>query len=146
MDHVSEWADVIRAPNYEEAFQAWCRSNERRAGKYLAMVGVDYAAGRMSLRDGPTTMDEVLRVVGAVSGVSIREMLGRWRNKRAVLARQSAMYLCRTLGSDCESFPQIARHFGRDHSTVFHACASVEANPDRYAGIIEPAKKALGVE
>lgn len=41
--------------------------------------------------------------------------------------RQVAMYLAHTVYGI--SFPRIASHFGRDHTTVIHACRAVPENP-----------------
>ena len=67
-------------------------------------------------------------ILGEVArGLNLRpeDILGGKRRPDLVLARQVAMYLCRQkLGL---SYPELGRAFGgRDHSTVIHACKSVE--------------------
>ncbi len=58
--------------------------------------------------------------------VSIQDILGKRRTSNIALARQVAMYLCRNLTP--KSFPDIGSSFGdRDHSTVIHACKTIEA-------------------
>ena len=47
-------------------------------------------------------------------------ILGRRRTQRIAMARQLAMFLCRSLTS--ASYPIIAAAFGRDHSTALHNC------------------------
>ena len=56
--------------------------------------------------------------------IPLRKILGKRRDQRTVNARMIAMYRCRHLTT--KSFPEIARAFGRDHSTVIHACEVVE--------------------
>jgi chromosomal replication initiator protein len=61
------------------------------------------------------------------------EMRSRRRSKHVVLPRQVAMYLCREhLGA---SFPEIARWFERDHSTVIHAIAVTRRRLKEDAGL-----------
>lgn len=57
--------------------------------------------------------------------VSKNDLVGKRRTMNIALARQISMYLCRKLlGS---SYPEIGAIFGgRDHSTVIHACKTIE--------------------
>lgn len=57
--------------------------------------------------------------------VDISELKGPCRRKDLVIPRQIAMYLTRQLTET--SLPAIGRAFGRDHSTVIHACKQVAA-------------------
>jgi chromosomal replication initiator protein len=52
-------------------------------------------------------------------------LLSARRDKQTALARQLAMYVCREVTR--ASFPAIGQFFGRDHSTVVHACRIVTA-------------------
>lgn len=66
------------------------------------------------------TPDAVLALVSARCGYTSRDLRGRKRDPRLVLARQIAMYLCRELLG--ESYPSLGRMFGgKDHSTVIYA-------------------------
>jgi chromosomal replication initiator protein len=47
------------------------------------------------------------------------------RDQHTAFARQLAMYLCREVTH--ASFPIIGQFFGRDHSTVLHACKTITA-------------------
>ena len=47
------------------------------------------------------------------------------KNKGTNEARQVAMYLIRKLTN--LSFPEIGKEFGRDHTTVIHACSKIES-------------------
>jgi len=52
-------------------------------------------------------------------------LLSMRRDQHTAFARQLAMYLCREVTH--ASFPVIGKFFGRDHSTVVHACKIVTA-------------------
>jgi chromosomal replication initiator protein len=52
------------------------------------------------------------------------EMLGKQRPRNISLARQVAMYLCRSLTG--ESYPDIGKAFKKDHSSVVHAYNNIE--------------------
>ncbi|MDE0288059.1 MAG: chromosomal replication initiator protein DnaA [bacterium] len=68
----------------------------------------------------PPTGPEILAMTAATHGFSVGDLQGPSRRGPVVLARHSAMYLCRTL-TDL-SLPKIGKLFGgRDHSTVSHA-------------------------
>lgn len=55
--------------------------------------------------------------------MNLEDVTGSGRSRDVVLARQVAMYLSRMLTS--ASLPAIGRAFGKDHSTVIHACRKV---------------------
>lgn len=62
---------------------------------------------------------EIIYHVAEKHGVDARDIIGPWRNRRVVAARQEAMYLCRE--RTMHSLPAIGRHFGnRDHTTILH--------------------------
>lgn len=79
-------------------------------------------------------MDESLHCAGSASSIIDRvclvfdvkpgELTGPSRLRSVVLARQVAMHLAREHG---HSLIQIGSLFGRDHTTVLHACRRVEA-------------------
>lgn len=68
-------------------------------------------------------------LVAAAFGVAPSELRQPRRGRAAVaFARQAAMYLAHvTLGL---SLSDVGRHFGRDRTTVAHACALVEDRRD----------------
>lgn len=83
--------------------------------------------------------------VGAVLGVPRAALLSTQRTPRVARARQLAMFLARELTP--LSLAQIAREFGRDHSTVLHALKAVEARNQPgsdFAGDIHKIRAALG--
>ena len=68
------------------------------------------------------------RIVAAVAEecrVGIKQVIGKSRKMELVNARHTGMYLCRELTSS--SLISIGNYFGgRDHSTVIHACKTIE--------------------
>lgn len=67
----------------------------------------------------------VVRLVGLMEGASECELLATTRGPEAVARlRQIAMYLLHTALS--APYGEVARTFGRDRTTVSHACALVE--------------------
>lgn len=69
---------------------------------------------------------DVSRIVGRVAaafGVSEKELLGASRLRSVMRPRQVAMYLARELTG--LSLPRLGAAFGRDHTTVLHACRKV---------------------
>lgn len=85
------------------------------------------AALRVKAREagGPHRLTAIASAVECATGVSIAALRGRSRRQLPARARMLAMYLARELTP--LSLPQIGRHFGRDHTTVLHACRAIEA-------------------
>lgn len=78
--------------------------------------------------------------------VSRKDLLGRGRPQHVAAARQLAMYAMRELTS--LSFPAIGDKFGRDHSTVIHACNLIQrrALDPSYRRMVAKLLAAVGVE
>lgn len=71
------------------------------------------------------SIEEIQRVVAEHFGIPPDMLKAKTRKQEVVTARQIAMYLCKELTD--ASLKTIGLHFGgRDHSTVIHACQSVE--------------------
>lgn len=71
------------------------------------------------------TIDHVVKYISREMGISERLLTGKGRKKEVALARQVAMYLSRELTGS--SLFNIGTHLGRrDHSTVIHACKTIE--------------------
>ena len=63
-------------------------------------------------------------LVSAALGIALPEMRGRSRRAPAAFARQAAMYLAHVkLGL---SLSEVGVYFGRDRTTVAHACSRME--------------------
>lgn len=73
----------------------------------------------------PVSLDEVEKEVASHFGLRVGDLKARRRTKKIAEARQVAMYLMRQKAG--ASYPTIGAHLGgRDHSTVIHACQSIE--------------------
>jgi chromosomal replication initiator protein len=77
----------------------------------------------------PTSRDAdvhaIMKRVAVAFGVTDKALLGQSRLRNVLLSRQVAMYLTRDVTG--LSLPRIGAAFGRDHTTVLHACRKVEA-------------------
>jgi chromosomal replication initiator protein len=72
------------------------------------------------------TIDHIQRITARHFSISEDLLISKTRKQEVAVARQVAMYLCRKMTSS--SLETIGLHFGgRDHSTVIHACQSVES-------------------
>ena len=71
------------------------------------------------------TIETITNIVCEVLNVAENKIRDKTRKKEIVMARQIAMYLSKELTKS--SLKTIGLHFGgRDHSTVIHACTTVE--------------------
>jgi len=71
------------------------------------------------------TIDDISRAVCQYLNIPENKIREKTRKKEIVLARQLAMYFAKELTKN--SLKTIGLHFGgRDHSTVIHACTSIE--------------------
>ncbi|MDH3267462.1 MAG: chromosomal replication initiator protein DnaA [Ignavibacteria bacterium] len=81
-------------------------------------------------KTGTLTIETITKVVCEHLGVAENKIRDKTRKKEIVLARQIAMYLAKEL--TLSSLKTIGLHFGgRDHSTVIHACNSIEENKNK---------------
>ncbi len=76
----------------------------------------------------------VQRAVARHYGITHAELIEYNRGRAYSHPRQVAMYLARLGGA---SFPEIGRHFSRDHTTVLHAWRTVPHNPDLWIAAID---------
>ena len=75
--------------------------------------------------DRKVTIEEIQRKVAAHYTLRLNDLLSQRRARQVARPRQVAMYLSKTLTS--KSLPEIGRRFGgRDHTTVIHACRTIE--------------------
>lgn len=104
--------------------------------------GVDEALARevlpaLGLRPRvPPTIDAIVDETAFGFGIATRALRGRSRRPDLLLPRQVAMYLCRKLLR--RSFADLGTAFGRDHTTVLHACRTIDARigTDRKLGAL----------
>jgi len=92
------------------------------------------------------TLDAVEKGVASHFGLRAGDLKARRRTKKIAEARQVAMYLMRQFGG--ASYPAIGNHLGgRDHSTVIHACQSVERRrreDARFRLLLDTVSKRIG--
>jgi len=76
---------------------------------------------------------ELLLAASAVYGVSVNAILGRGRDRAAVLARQSVIW---TLRAETDlTLTEIGNLLDRDHTSIIAAVASIEAKAVKNARI-----------
>jgi chromosomal replication initiator protein len=74
-------------------------------------------------------VERLQRTVAEHFGIPVATMTGKRGSQAIAGKRQIAMYLAREV-IRC-SYPDIGKCFGgRDHTTVIHACQTVESNPE----------------
>ena len=82
------------------------------------------------------TIDSITKVVCDYLNIGENKIRDKTRKKEIVQARQLAMYRSKELTKS--SFKTIGLHFGgRDHSTVVHACASIEKQKENDSALRE---------
>ena len=82
------------------------------------------------------TIDSITKVVCDYLNIGENKIRDKTRKKEIVQARQLAMYLSKELTKS--SLKTIGLHFGgRDHSTVVHACASIEKQKENDSALRE---------
>lgn len=98
------------------------------SGRAIDLALAEEVLGRARNGDGPATvisLEDVEKEVASHFGLRIGDLRARRRTKKIAEARQVAMYLMRQKAG--ASYPVIGAHLGgRDHSTVIHACQSIE--------------------
>lgn len=74
------------------------------------------------------------------------DVFSRRRDYSLALARQISMFVLREYQHPRPSFPEIAREFGRDHTTVMHAvsrCVALAVDDEHIRAAIEVGRLAL---
>jgi len=69
-------------------------------------------------------VEAALQLSSSVCDVSYADVAALKRNAAIAFARQLAMYLCHVVGD--MSLRDVATEFGRDRTTVSHACHAIE--------------------
>ena len=71
------------------------------------------------------TIDKIKKYVASYYDIPVERMKSKTRKREVVVARQTAMYLCKTMTA--QSLKTIGDEFGgRDHSTVIYSCRAVQ--------------------
>lgn len=77
------------------------------------------------LGDADARCAQVVRIVSAHRGIPRRLLMSPTRSRSKIAAaRQLAMYLCHVLLE--LNMTEVGRYFGRDRTTVSHACVLIE--------------------
>lgn len=85
------------------------------------------------------SVEQILKSVGTVFQVKVSDLRGTTRTKEVALPRQVAMYLaCKLIK---ESLQMLAAAFGKTHSTLLHACKSIE----KRIAVDETLKRQIGM-
>lgn len=71
------------------------------------------------------SVENILKSVATVFQVRITDLKGTSRTKEIAMARQVAMYLAKEMIQD--SLTMIGASFGKTHSTILHACKTIES-------------------
>lgn len=71
-----------------------------------------------------TSVENIMKSVATVFEVRVSDLKGTSRKKEIAMARQIAMFLAKEMIS--ESLIMIGASFGKTHSTILHACKTVE--------------------
>jgi len=71
------------------------------------------------------TVDTILKSVASVFQVRVNDLRGHTRTKDIAIPRQVAMFLAKELIN--ESLVMLGASFGKTHSTILHACKSIES-------------------
>ena len=128
-----EAAALVAAPPEEDLFTALLASVE--------ILDADAPVVRPRCAD-------IIRAASIVYRMSGREIISARRNQATAIARQVAMYVCKT--ETLHSLPEIGRRFGgRDHTTVLHAvrkiAALIPSDPEIAKGAAAVRRLAVGI-
>ena len=87
------------------------------------------------LPEGPPELDarSIIDAVASAYAVDLKDLLGSSRVKGLVTPRHVSMWLIRRHTQ--LSSPEIGRLFGKDHSTVLHACGKVDGQLEGDSGL-----------
>jgi chromosomal replication initiator protein len=123
------------------------------ANASLNSVQIDFELARKIVKEIATdrkvkiTVENITKIVCSYLNVAENKIRDKTRKKEIVLARQLAMYLSKELTKS--SLKSIGLQFGgRDHSTVIHACNSIEDSIDKDSNlkdIIRSIKTQIGL-
>ena len=100
----------------------------------------------LSSREGPVSLDEIVRAAVDSFGVSATDIRSRKRTRKILRPRQVAMFVAKHVTD--HSLAEIGAHLGRrDHATVVHAAKRIRAEmekDDAFRRQVEGVFRALG--
>lgn len=102
-------------------------ANARFMGKGITIDFVkDALKDLISLQDKLVTLDNIQKTVAEYFKIKVADLLSKRRSRSITRPRQVAMALAKELTN--HSLPEIGDAFGgRDHTTVLHACRTIES-------------------
>ncbi len=74
------------------------------------------------------TVKAIQKIIAEKYDTTVRKLKSKDNSHAVAMPRHIAMYLCRELTN--ESFPEIGKKFGKDHSSVVYACNKVQKLTD----------------
>ena len=78
----------------------------------------------LRIRERAVHITDIQKVVSEFYGLTVSDLKSTRRERRIARPRQLAMYLAKHLTT--LSLPDIALHFGRDHTTIMHAIKQID--------------------
>jgi chromosomal replication initiator protein len=112
-------------------------ANAKFTGKEITIEFVKEALKDLiSLQDKLVTLDNIQRTTAEYFKLKISDLLSKRRSRSVARPRQIAMYLAKELTN--HSLPEIGEAFGgRDHTTVLHACRTINDFRQNDTGVSE---------
>ena len=112
-------------------------ANANFTGKPITIEFVKEALKDLiTLQDRLITMDNIQRTVAGYFKIKVADLLSKRRNRSVARPRQIAMSLAKELTN--HSLPEIGEAFGgRDHTTVLHACRTIQSMRNTHPDIAE---------
>lgn len=100
------------------------QANAEFTGKEVTIDFVrDALRDLFALQDKLVTVENILKTVAEYFHVKVADIKSKSRKRTIARPRQIAMALAKELTN--RSLPEIGHEFGRDHTTVLHACKAV---------------------
>ncbi|MEL7449203.1 MAG: chromosomal replication initiator protein DnaA [Pseudomonadota bacterium] len=95
----------------------------------------------IAVQDRLVTIDNIKRTVAEYYKIRVADLMSKRRSRSITRPRQMAMAIAKELTN--HSLPEIGDAFGRDHTTVLHACRKIKALCDEEDRIAEDFKNLL---
>lgn len=101
---------------------AYCRLMDKEITEELVETSLSELFQQAPKRK--VSVENILKSVATVFDVRVSDLKGTSRTKEVAMPRQVAMYLAKELMN--ESLMLIGASFGKTHSTILHACKTIE--------------------
>ncbi len=87
------------------------------------------ALQEIAVKSKTITVDAVKKVVGKKYGVTTKKMISKQRQKDILIARQTAIFVCRDLLD--MTYKEIGKSFNRDHTTIMNSYHKINNKRNR---------------